>query len=143
MDRVFLSQICYEHGERFNRYFPKFDISKHNIQRQLVTALDIQTCVSYDQNLPVIDWAEQFDEYRQSGSCRYINFEHMISKLTWPFPPVIINNANGFAESLSSYSLGKPWHLVEGTHRVSYLNRMLELGLIEPSSKHEIIWLCG
>ncbi|NTW01477.1 MAG: hypothetical protein HGA19_09225 [Oscillochloris sp.] len=144
IDHEFLTQICFEHGERFDRYFPRFDLEIHAIQRRRVTASEIRDHVRYDDNETVDFWAFQFDRYRTERQPHdYMVFKHMSTSGTWPFPPVIIDNSVGFADSLSKRSLGRPWHLIEGTHRVSYLNRMLELDLIAPSSEHEIIWLCG
>ncbi|MCE9583206.1 MAG: hypothetical protein K8T20_12005, partial [Planctomycetes bacterium] len=34
---------------------------------------------------------------------------------------------------------GRPFHLIEGTHRVSYLCRMLELALVSPTKSHEVV----
>jgi hypothetical protein len=142
IDHDFLTQICFEHGERFNQYFPGFDLEAHAIQRRHVTACEIQAKVRYDDNERVDFWAAQFDHYRQkSQPPGYLIFTHMTTCGTWQFPPVIIENAEGFADRLGEHSLGRPWHLIEGTHRVSYLNRMLELELIHPSSEHEIFWL--
>lgn len=143
IDHRFLSEICYEHGQRFNDYFPDFNLDTHKIEIRSVTARQVQRYVRYDENEPVTFWAEQFDQFRAKAHYRYPIFEHMIRNRTWPFPPVVIDNTNGFATSLGMRALGSPWHLVEGTHRVSYLNRMLELGLITPSSQHEIFWLHG
>lgn len=144
IDHDFLTQICFEHGERFNQYFPKFDLEAHAIQRRRVIASAIQTKVRYDHNRPVDFWTAQFDHYRQKQQPPgYLVFKHMTTYGTWPFPPVIIDNAEGFADNLGEQSLGRPWHLIEGTHRVSYLNRMLELELLDPSSEHEILWLAA
>ena len=144
LDHRFLSEICYEHGSRFNEYFPCFNLNSHKIQTRLVTASEIQEFVRYDNNEPVTFWETQFDNCRANLQPFEVEiFEHMIKNGTWPFPPVIIDNSNGFANSLSKHALGSPWHLIEGTHRVSYLNRMLELELVSPSSEHEIFWLCG
>jgi hypothetical protein len=144
IDRDFLTQICFEHGVRFDQYFPRFDLAVHTIQRRRVTASEIRDKVRYDENQRVNFWAFQFDHYRQKPQPpKYLVFKHMTTYGTWPFPPVIINNTEGFADSLSDQSLGRPWHLIEGTHRVSYLNRMLELNLIATSSEHEILWIAA
>lgn len=143
LDHRFLSEMCYEHGRRFNDYFPGFDLNVHKIKTRLVTASETREFVRYDYNEPATFWALQFDNYRAKPQpFKYLIFEHMIKNGTWPFPPVIIDNSNGFAGNLSKRSLGLPWHLIEGTHRVSYLNRMLELNLVAPASEHEIFWLC-
>ena len=59
-------------------------------------------------------------------------------KLTWPFPPVITGYDTGIAMG-SRVELGRPFHLIEGTHRVNYINRLYEKGLIKPEALHELI----
>jgi hypothetical protein len=140
IDRAFLSDVCFGQGERFNEYFPKFDLRKHKILRRRVTAAEIQANVRYDYNQPMNHWGWQIDDYLDSKN-KFNLTGRMVSELTWPFPPTIIDNTNGFADSLSLRSLGSPWHLIEGTHRISYLNRMLDLKMVAPDSEHEILWL--
>ena len=62
----------------------------------------------------------------------------MMKTGTWPFPPVVIEA--GFARSLGAPTyIGRPFHLIEGTHRVSYALRMMEVGLVERTKPVEII----
>jgi hypothetical protein len=70
---------------------------------------EIRGKVRYDDNQRVDFWASQFDHYRQKPQPPgYLVFEHMTARGTWPFPPVIIDNMAGFADSLSELSPGRP-----------------------------------
>ena len=84
--------------------------------------------IRYDNNEEVDFWSTHFDSQRSSGESKYEVFTHMVSNGEWPFPPVIVEAA--FAATIGApTSIGKPYHLIEGTHRVSYLRRMIQLGL--------------
>ncbi len=62
----------------------------------------------------------------------------MMQTGTWEFPPVIIEAE--FAVSLGAHEdVGKPYHLIEGTHRVSYARRMIEVGLANRTCSAEVI----
>jgi hypothetical protein len=56
---------------------------------------------------------------------------------TWHFPPVIIENK--IAKELGNKNYGNLIHLIEGTHRVSFVNRLYELGKIDPDRKHNLL----
>jgi len=139
LDPDFIIQICFEHPDRFNEYFPGFDPACHCAQRIEKTIGWVYDSVRYDGNEAVDFWSGQFDFFRESNQQSYAVFAHMMRHRTWPFPPVIIEA--DFAASLGAAieRLGKPYHLIEGTHRVSYARRMLELALLTRECRVEII----
>jgi hypothetical protein len=66
----------------------------------------------------------------------------MLQSGTWPFPPVIIEAR--FAVSLGApEDIGKSYHLIEGTHRVSYARRMIEISLADRDRTVEVIELAA
>jgi len=58
---------------------------------------------------------------------------------TWSFPPVIIENK--LAHQIGKGSFGEPIHLIEGTHRVSFIRRLYELNRIQSDFEHELIMI--
>ena len=65
-------------------------------------------------------------------------FSAMTATGTWHFPPVMIEA--GFGAALGARSrVGRPYYLIEGTHRLSYLRSMLQLGLVEAARELHVI----
>lgn len=139
LDRDFLSQICYEHADRFDCYYPGFDPKKHSAVRTVKTAAWVRDNVRDMGNRdPADEWAFHIDEHFQKGRTDRPILEHMIEHLTWPFPPVIVEA--GLAKALGAkHEVGTPYDLIEGRHRTSYLLNLMKRGLIEPASCHEVI----
>lgn len=138
LDHDFLSQICFEHSERFDSYFPNFDINKNKIIRIKKTAFEIYNEVRYDNNRKIDFWYFQIDEYfKNLNRNDYIVLKYLIENRTWNFPPVIIKSE--LANKLGNKNFGEPIHLIEGTHRISFLNRLYELKIVKPNSKHVLL----
>lgn len=137
VDREFLRQVPYDHFDHFNEYYPWFDIRTASFRRIMLTSEEVSARVRYFEKHPVEMWGLQFDEYLRTRP-RYIIFERMSAELTWPFPPILLENTNGRLKGLGR-NCGQPLHLIEGTHRVSYLCRMLELGQVPRLKKHEAV----
>lgn len=138
IDRDFLSQICLEHFDRFDDYFPGFNIDRHRVCREKLTTRAIYDSVRYDKGERLDFWYFQMDDYLAGISkLQYPQLEHCAENGTWSFPPVLIEKT--FGESLGPYELGGPLHLIEGTHRVSFINRLYELGKIGAEKEHEVL----
>jgi hypothetical protein len=138
LDRDFILQICFEHADRFDGLFPRFDVEKHTAVRVVKTAGWINDNVRYDHGDVVDFWCDQFRRMLARNDETYEVFVKMRANGTWHFPPVIIEA--GFALSLGGPAhLGTPYYLVEGTHRVSYLRSMLELGMVAESRELELL----
>lgn len=138
IDLDFLSSICLEHFDRFNRNFPRFDVHNHKIERVALSADQIYSDVRYDDNKPLDFWYFQVDDYLSGASTlNYPQLKHCIEHKQWTFCPVIVEH--GFGCEFGGRRLGSPFHLIEGTHRVSFINRLLELGDIAGDSLHEFI----
>ena len=138
LDPDFLLQICFEHPGRFNDLLPRFDPRRHVARRIRRTAGWVYDNVRYDDNQDLDFWFSHFDSQFSSGRSDYEIFTQMVEHGEWPFPPVIIDAA--FALTLGApESIGRPYHLVEGTHRVSYLRRMLQRGLISREKSLPVI----
>lgn len=138
LDPDFILQICFEHPGRFNDFLPRFDVRRHMARRVRRTAGWVYDNVRYDDNQPVDFWFEHFDSPLASGRSDYEIFNHMIEHGEWPFPPVIIDSA--FAATLGApENIGNPYHLIEGTHRVSYLRRMIQRELLPREKSVSVI----
>ena len=102
-----------------------------------LTVTEVEERVRYFDNELVTFWSTQFDQYLEADQ-DYIIFQRMKNDGTPPFPPILIDSSR-LADGTRTY--GRPLHLVEGTHRTSYLVRMAELGLIARESLHEFVLL--
>lgn len=138
LDPDFILQICYEHPGRLNELLPGFDAGLHSATRISRSAGWIRDNVKYDDGEEPTFWSDQFDCFLCDPSPGYSVFVSMTRDETWSFPPVIV--LSRFAATLGAPSyIGEPYHLIEGTHRISYLRRMLELGMLADSSTHVLI----
>jgi hypothetical protein len=134
----FFRQVVYDHFEHFNEHFPDFVLQDYTIDVEVFLASQIRDQVRYLQNASVDLWASQFDHFHAINH-DYMIYRHMVEKLTPPFPPVVIDSSRLVDEGWRVY--GRPFHLIEGTHRVSYLMRMLERGMIAENSAHKLVTL--
>lgn len=138
----FLTQICFELPSRFDDYFPGFDPKVNKVIVRRITAQWLKENVRYDKNESMESeyffgiHVEQYDHVASRG---FPMVKEMIAARTWPFRPVIVDYNLGVRELNSRYDLGRPFHLIEGCHRTSYLLKMLALGNITPDSIHEIL----
>lgn len=138
----FFRQVVFDHFEHHNQRYPGFEINSYDFQMEGLTAAEVKAQVRFFGNTAqdLIDWGVQFDEYEERqrrGSPsrrRYLVFEEMWAKKTFPFPPILLDSTDLVDEAQCVY--GHPFHLIEGTHRVGYLLRMLERRLISPESMH-------
>lgn len=138
LDPDFILQICFEHPSRFDDLLPGFEPGRHRALRIKRTAGWVYENIRYDNNQDVDFWFNHFDSQCASGKSKYDVFTYMVSNGEWPFPPVIAEAA--FAATIGApKSIGKPYHLIEGTHRVSYLRRMIQLGLVSKERSVSII----
>ena len=129
LDPDYILQVCFEHPARLDAILPQFDARRHVARRVVKTAGWVYENVRHDDNRDVDFWFEHFDSQLHSGRSDYEVFNHMVKHGEWPFPPVVVEASLAASLGAPSGIIGKPFHLVEGTHRVSYLRRMIQLGL--------------
>ncbi|WIH05328.1 hypothetical protein KHF85_02060 [Xanthomonas translucens pv. graminis] len=84
------------------------------------------------------DWGTQYDYFKAQNQ-DYLIYQRMSQDLTPPFPPILIQSTLLIDNGWRVY--GRDIHLIEGTHRVGYLRRMLELGEVLPKSAHKFVVL--
>ncbi|HLO45608.1 MAG TPA: hypothetical protein VK175_14820 [Leadbetterella sp.] len=139
IDKDFLSQICYEHAHRFNYQFPKFDINKNQIIRVHKTAQEILNEIKYESGQELTFHFDNVNNYllNPQNEINHDVLKYILDKGTWSFPPVIIKY--NLALKLGCKKAGCPIYLIEGTHRVSYIIRLVEVGIISKDSKHEFL----
>jgi hypothetical protein len=135
--RQFFRQIPYDHFDHFNERYPDFEIGEYDLSIVRLTADEAAAKIRFFGNREMRMWCWQYDEFERKNQ-NYPVFRFMAKNGTYSFPPVVIDPKNLRHDS---YVYGKPLHLIEGTHRLSYLIRMLERGLILPESVHNFVFV--
>lgn len=133
--RQFFRQVPYDHFHHFNERYPAFEVEDYEFSIVRLTAAEAAAKIRFFGNNEMRMWCWQYDEFERKNQ-DYPVFRFMAENRTTPFPPVVIDPKNLRHDY---YIYGEPMHLIEGTHRVSYLVRMLERGLITPESVHEFV----
>lgn len=132
----FYRQVVYDHFSHFNEHYPDFNIEDYVFEMLEMTAQTATDEIRYFRNEIVDFWAEQYDHFAQKNQ-NYIIFQFMSKNRTFPFPPILLKpdliKGKGWREC------GRPYHLIEGTHRVSYLRHMLEKGLVSSTIVHKFV----
>mgnify|MGYP000689851301 CR=1 FL=1 len=134
----FYRQVVYDHFDDFNEHYPDFRIDEYDITVRFMSAQEANDQIRFLGGETLDSWGMQYDEFEKTNH-EYIIFQTMSKSRTFPFPPIIVDprrlNGIGWREC------GRPLHLIEGTHRVSYLRRMLARGLVTPDSVHKFVLL--
>lgn len=133
--RQFFRQVPYDHFDHFNERYPSFQLEQHELSIKKMTAAEAASEIRFFGNREMRMWCWQYDEFERKNQ-NYSVFRFMSENGSSPFPPVVIDPRNLRHEY---YIYGEPLHLIEGTHRLSYLVRMLERDLIMPESVHEFV----
>lgn len=136
--RQFFRQVAYDHFDRFNDHVPDFVLYEYRIGLEWFTAKEVNEVVRFLQNEPMNCWAEQYEDFAKKNY-PYIIYQEMSKNLTPPFPPVLLESSRLVDVGWRVY--GRPYHLVEGTHRVGYMRHMLAKGIITPQSRHSFVVL--
>lgn len=134
----FYRQVPYDHFDHFNEHYPDFELSLYTIKAEMLTAREAYEQIRYLNNQPMDSWNWQYGKFATTFS-DYIIYKRMSQDLTFPFPPVLIDAT--FLKDNGWRVYGRPLHLVEGTHRTSYLRHMLEKQIIAPESLHKFVVL--
>lgn len=134
----FYRQVVYDHFDHFNEHYPDFKIDEYDIVIRLMSARNANDQIRFFRGEIVDFWETQYDEFEKTNH-EYIIFQTMSKARTFPFPPIIVDPKRLYG--IGWRECGRPLHLIEGTHRVSYLRRMLARGLITPDSVHKFVLL--
>lgn len=135
----FYRQVVFDHFSHFNEDFPDFFIEHHQFEMTQMTVQEVDKKVRYfgDEELGTF-WGEQYDLFETKNQ-DYAVFQYMRKHLTPPFPPILLDPS--ILKPKERWDYGRPMHLVEGTHRVSYLIRMVQRGIIPWTSSHEFVYV--
>ncbi len=96
--------------------------------------------VRHDCNSQVDKWSDHVDNRLEEKFLQgYFVLKYIRQYKSWPLPPVIINAEFAILLGMKEKLVGIPYYLIEGTHRVSYANRLYELSEIKGDSEMEII----
>lgn len=134
----FYRQVVYDHFSHFNDHYPDFELGHYAITMLELSAQEASDSIRYFRNDVVDWWAFQYDEFASENK-DYIIFQTMSKSGTFPFPPILLDPKLIKGEHWRE--CGRPLHLIEGTHRVSYLRHMLEKGLVTAKSMHRFVLL--
>lgn len=135
--RQFYRQVVYDHFDHFNDHYPNFELDDYTFSICSMTASEAVLQIRFFGNREMRMWCWQYDYFERKNQ-NYSVFRAMSENGTAPFPPILIDSSK---LEHDYYLYGRPFHLIEGTHRVSYLIRMLERGLIFPNSLHSFVLL--
>ena len=133
-ERHFFSHVLYDHFGNFVGRFPWFDLSHSVCEYREVSALWVQSNVRCEHDLS--QWDHFYD-----GTPSMMNElpELMRQAGSWPIAPVIFQIEDATLLDAEVELPLYPFHLIEGTHRINYLNRMLTDGTIPPESLHRLL----
>jgi hypothetical protein len=133
-ERYFFEHVIFEHYDDFIRRFPWFQFEDFNFGFENWTAEKIHGEVRYDTGEDIDFWYHHLESDK-----RFCLSAQMENTHTWPMPPAVFVFSNSF--SLKDKANLTSVHLVEGTHRVSYLKKYLLNGFIAPQSQHQLLVL--
>ena len=137
--RQFYCQVVYDHFEHHNDHYPDFLIGDYEFKITKLTVADVKNKVRFFNGESLVEmWGFQYDEFEKKDY-DYVIFQRMSHEKTPPFPPIIIDSSKLVDNSWREY--GRPLHLIEGTHRASYLLRMAERNIIDWESEHDFVLL--
>ncbi|MFJ7566726.1 hypothetical protein ACIQW9_07185 [Herminiimonas sp. NPDC097707] len=134
----FYRQVVYDHFEHFNTLYPDFVLEEYVFTIEQYTAHQANDVIRFFQGEVMDWWGDQYDHFSAKNQ-DYIIFQAMSHTKTFPFPPILIDARR--LKNKGKNECGKPLHLIEGTHRVSYLRHMLANGIVSASSKHSFVAL--
>ncbi|MGR8981416.1 MAG: hypothetical protein ACU84H_15185 [Gammaproteobacteria bacterium] len=137
--RQFFRQVVYDHYEHHNYHYPDFEIEDYEYEIVRLSVSEVRDNVKFFPGDDLSEmWAIQYDQFEEKDH-PYSIYQEMSKNKTPPFPPVIIDSSKLQDNGWRVY--GRPMHLIEGTHRTSYLLRMAERNIIGWDSKHEFVLL--
>jgi hypothetical protein len=134
----FFRQVVFDHFNAFNQHFPDFNLDDYEPRIEYFTAEQANDDVRFLENKVMDDWERHYDDCAAKNK-PYVIYQEMSKNLTPPFPPVLIHSTHLKDKGWQVY--GRPYQLVEGCHRVSYLRHMLAKLVITPDSRHKFVVL--
>lgn len=138
-EKQFYRQVIYDHFEHHNVHYPDFNVGDYIFDIKSMSVAYVRDNVGFFNGESLAEmWGVQFDQFEEKNY-QYSIYLSMVKNKTPPFPPVLIDASNLVDSGWRIY--GRPIHLIEGTHRTSYLLRMAERGIIKWDSEHEFVLL--
>ena len=129
-DLQFVRQIIYENLGRLLHCCPWFSVNT-TVEREKLRTDILLTNTRYDDDYDIAgEWVWHFEEGREG----YLIYDWIVANQTWPFPIVLLSNPS---ES-SPVNCSAQYLLVEGTHRLSYLNAIHRSGKVGDDREHEV-----
>lgn len=132
----FYRQVVYDHFEHFNEHYPDFQLEKYSFRPLTMTARLAYDSIRFFESQVMDWWSRQYDVFEEQGH-DYIVFQHMSKMFTFPFPPILLDPK--ISKGKGRLECGRPLHLIEGTHRVSYLRHMLDRSIVTADSLHQFV----
>jgi len=138
LDPDFVSQLCYELPGHLDQVLPGFDPETYGAFRVTHTAQWVLENLQYFDGRDIFEeWSWHVDRFLNEGQEGSSVIKPMVENKKWPFPPVIVDSRS--ARGLGLHTSEESYLLIEGTHRVSYLSRLVQLGHIEHMQEVKLI----
>jgi len=138
--RYFIRHVLFDHFTNFTGRFPWFSLDSFTYGFENWGASRIHETVKYDKGEELDFW---YDHVKKNPDPRLTLLKYMIDEKTWPTPVVIFDFSENPEIIMNLGDRITAIHLIEGTHRVSYLKKMLITGQIDGESKHSILTVKG
>ncbi len=132
----FLAHVLFDHFDNFAGRFRWFDYLSWAYEFRDVSADWVKENVRCEHDLS--QWDHLYDGAVKDGGSLPDVMQRM---KTWPIPPVIFELTARLPARKEYEPTLFPYHLIEGTHRVNYLRRLLEDGTIDAQSRHRLLVL--
>ena len=138
--RYFYQHVVFDHYGDFTRRFQWFRVKDFDFYFENWTAERIHREIRFDEGRGrELDlWYKHVEDgWGKAGLSSLLH--NMEENHTWPLPPVVFE----FPKIFSAEGRVKltPVHLIEGTHRVSYLKKILLNAWIKNESEHRLLVL--
>ncbi|MCU7875167.1 MAG: hypothetical protein KZQ91_20720 [Candidatus Thiodiazotropha sp. (ex Lucinoma borealis)] len=137
--KQFYRQVIFDHFEHHNDHYPEFNVDDYDYEIKKLSVSYVRDNIGFFRGESLADiWVLQFDQF-EAKDFSYSIYQSMAKDKTPPFPTVVIDSAKRIDSDWRVY--GRPLHLIEGTHRTSYLLRMAQRGIISWKSEHDFVYL--
>ena len=135
-EEYFVRHVLFDHYDDFICRFPWFQLEAFTCTFSQFTADWIDRNIFYDNNESVDWWYFHVDSEHPSTLLAY-----MLANQTWPIEPVAFDFGACAVRQGHTSSINTTYNLIEGTHRISYLKRLLQKRSIRPDSIHRMLTL--
>jgi len=132
----FIHQVLYDDFDGFNERYPDFDLSRYRCRFVKWPASRLVADIRIFNNQDVMRESQRFEKTGDIDN-EYVLYQEMRRLKTWPYPIIVLDSANLLDDEWRVY--GRPYHVIEGRHRLYYLTKMMDAGQIARDSQRRIV----